>query len=145
VNGTLPAQLSFVVFSLGERRFALPTSEVIELSRYGEVQKFPHTTPALEGVMVRRGQILPVWTIARSLPGSTDMARRFWLVTRRNFAAEEKTAIPVSGECQMLHAEMSAPPEGSPAHVCGILRLEGQAIEVLDLRQLESARAPVVT
>ena len=46
---------SFVVFPLGGRRFALPTTDVVELSRTGTVQKFPHTSPVMVGILVRRG------------------------------------------------------------------------------------------
>jgi chemotaxis signal transduction protein len=143
VSGTHSERMSFVVFSLGVRRFALPTTEVIELARDGDVQRFPHTTAALEGVMVRRGEILPVWPVSQSLPSPFEITRRFWLVTRRNFAAEEKTAIPVSGECQMVHGEMLPPPEGSPAYVRGVLALENQEVEVLDLSRLENCQEPV--
>jgi len=127
---------SFVVFPLGGRHFALPTTEVLELARNGEVQSFPHTTPALEGVLVCRGEILPVWDLAHTLLGSNYTARKFWLVTRRNFAGEERTAVPVSGECQMFTAEMLPPPEGSAAYVQGVLSWQNQTIEVLDLARL---------
>jgi chemotaxis signal transduction protein len=143
MNGTHSVRTTYVVFSLGQRRFALPTSEVIELFSQGEVQTFPHTTLALEGVMVRRGEILPVWAVGRNLDGSFEVVRRYWLVTRRNFAGEEKTAIPISGECQMLHGAMEPPPEGSPAHVRGVLFSGGQEIEVLDLAHVENGPGPV--
>lgn len=127
---------SFVIFPLGARRFALPTSDVVELSRSGVVQKFPHTTPGLMGVLVRRGELLPVWDVTRQLLGLNKTPLKYWLITRRNFAGEEWTAIPVSGECQMLHSEMLPPAPGSAAHVRGMLPLEGQLIEVLDLSHL---------
>jgi chemotaxis signal transduction protein len=137
---TAPGRESFVVFPLGVRRFALLTSDVVELSRAGLVQTFPHTTPGVTGVLVRRGEILPVWDVAEALLGSESVTKRFWLVTRRHFAGEEPTAIPVSGECQMLRAEMLPPPEGSAGHVRGVLVLEDQPVEVLDLARLAIPR-----
>lgn len=142
MSGTVPARASFVVFPLDRRRFALPTADVVELARAGQVQTFPHTTPGLEGVLLRRGEILPVWELAASL-GTDPGARKFWLITRRNFAAEEPTAIPVSGECQMLRAEVAAPPEGAPAYVSGVLSIEDQLVEVLELPRLAAPRRPV--
>jgi purine-binding chemotaxis protein CheW len=138
---------SIVVFPLGDHRFALPTAEVVELFREGKTQTFPHTTPAVEGVLVRRGQILPVWDIAAQLRTKND-ARKFWLVTTRNFAGEEPTAIPVSGQCQMLRAEIQPPADRSAEYVRGVLVLDGETVEVLDLRRLStpcfrgSAREP---
>jgi chemotaxis signal transduction protein len=135
----------FVVFPLAGKRFALPAAEVVELSRPGTVQKFPHTTPAMRGVLLHRGEILPIWDLALTLVGNSTPARKYYLVIRRNFAGEEWTAVPVSGECQMLHAEMLPPPETSPAHVCGLLFPDGQRVEVLDLGRLGTPGRPTLS
>lgn len=124
---------SFVVFPLGARRFALPTADVVELSHTGFVQTFLQTTPGLLGVLVRRGEILPVWDLAPVLLDGAEAPRKYWLITRRNFAADEVTAIPVSGECEMLHSEIQPPPEGAAPQVRGVLLLDGDPVEVLDL------------
>jgi chemotaxis signal transduction protein len=140
VNTPIQAPESFVVFPLGPRRFALPTSDVVELTRTGFVQKFPHTTFGLSGVLMRRGDVLPVWDVTRALLGPGRQTLKYWLVTRRNFAGEELTAIPVSGECQMLNVKMLPPPEGSAQHVRGVLPVDEQIVEVLDLAQLGAAQ-----
>jgi chemotaxis signal transduction protein len=132
----ISAQESFVIFPLGGRRFALPSTDVVELTRTGFVQKFPLTTAGLTGVLMRRGDVLPVWDITRTLLGPGKETLKYWLVTRRNFAGEELTAIPVSGECQMMNMEMLPPPQGSAQHVRGVLPVENQWVEVLDLAQL---------
>lgn len=139
---TLPiaATESFVIFPLGARRFALPTGDVVELTRTGFVQKFPHATSGIIGVLMRRGEVLPVWDITQTLPGPGRETLKYWLVTRRNFAGEEVTAIPVSGECWMLNAQMQAPPPGSAPHVRGVLSVESRWVEVLDLAQLAAPR-----
>jgi chemotaxis signal transduction protein len=127
---------SVVVFPLGDQRFALPTADVVELSRPGVIQTFPHTTPGVMGVLVRRGEVLPVWDLARALLGTDDATRKFFLVVRRNFAGSEPTALLISGECQMLNAEVMPPPEGAAAHARGLLWLEGEAVEVIDIGRL---------
>jgi len=139
---------SFVVFPLGARRFGLPTADVVELSRTGLVQKFPHTTTGILGILMRRGEILPVWNVAETLLGPGKPELKYWLVTRCNFASEagqELTAIPVSGECQMLRSEMLPAPEGSAAHVRGVLLLDDQSIEVLDLTRLVTPPQPAAS
>ena len=115
-------EASFVVFPLGGRHFALPTTEVLELPGWGSTE-FPHTTPALEGVLVCRGESYPFESVHS--PRLNHLARKYWLVTRRNFAGEERTAIPVTGECPMLQAEMVAPPEGV-SRACAGSRLAGR-------------------
>jgi chemotaxis signal transduction protein len=132
----IAATESFVIFPLGSRRFALPTCDVVELTRTGFVHKLPHATPDLSGVLVRRGEVLPVWDVTRILLGPGREILKYWLVTRRNFAGEELTAIPVSGECQMLSAEMLPAPQGAASHVRGVLPLENQWVEVLDLARM---------
>ena len=131
-----------MIFPLGPRRFALRTSEVVELTRSGLLQKFPHTTSSLTGVLMRRGDVLPVWDVTRILLGPAKVTLKYWLITRRNFAGEELTAIPVSGECQMLNIEMQPPPEGSSSHVRGIFPVGEQAVEVLDLSQMVALPEP---
>lgn len=133
---------SVVVFPLGGRRFALPTHDVVELSRPGVIQTFPHTTPGIVGVMVRRGEILPVWDVARTLLGTDDATQKYFLVVQRNFAGSEPTALLISGECQMLNAEVMPPPEGAAAHARGLLWLEGEAVEVIDLGRLATPQGP---
>ncbi len=130
------AQISFVVFPLCGRRFALPATDVVELSRTGSVHLIPHDTPSLVGILVRRGQVLPVWDLAPALLGTEEPTLKYCLITKRNFAGEEWTAIPVSGECQMLRSELLPPPEGAGAHVCGALQLDGETIEVIDLAEV---------
>jgi chemotaxis signal transduction protein len=138
MSATIASGQSFVVFPLGDRRFALPTVDVVELSRNGRAQKFPHTSAALEGVLVRRGEVLPVWDLAKTLLGCQSAIWKMWLVTRCNFSGEELTAIPVSGECQMVHAQTLLPAEGAAGHVLGVLMVENQPVEVLDLRGLRT-------
>ena len=133
---------SVVVFPLGDRRFALLTSDVVELSRPGVVQTFPHSTPGLVGVLVRRGELLPVWDVARTVLGLAERTQKYFLVTRRSYAGEGSTAIPVSGECQMLQTEVLPPPDGSAAYVHGVLFLEDQTVEVLDLARLSVTGGP---
>jgi len=140
VSMPISATESFVIFPLGARRFALPTVDVVELTRTGFVQKFPHTTSGLNGVLMRRGDVLPVWDVTRILLGPGKETLKFWLVTRRNFAGNELTAIPVSGECQMMNVEMQPPPPGSAPHVRGVLPIENQWVEVLELAQLVAPR-----
>ena len=129
---------SYVVFPLGDRRFALPTADVVELSRSGRVQKFPHTSSALEGVLVRRGEVLPVWNLARTLVGCPDMIQKMWLVTRCNFSGEELTAIPVSGECQMVQAQTLLPSQDTSGRAQGVIMMDNHPIEVLDVQRLRT-------
>ncbi len=135
---------SFVLFPLGEKRFALPAETVTELARPDRLQTFPHTTPLVAGVLLRRGRVVPVCDFAAVLVGPQAPPRKFYLIANRSFgSARERTAIPVTGECTLTSSELLPPTGKLPAYVCGLLSLEDEIVEVLDLELLaaEEARA----
>jgi chemotaxis signal transduction protein len=134
----------FVLFPLGKKRFALPAAQVSELSRPDELQTFPHSTKLLSGVLVRRGKIVPVLDVAQVVIGPNAPARRFYLIANRTFGKDvEWTAIPVTGECELIGAEVVAPTGRLPRYVVGLLSLEGEIVEIIDLDQLAAASAEV--
>ena len=134
-NAELESQ-SFVLLHAGERRFALSTDDVGELVQPGRIHRFPHRTEGVEGVLVRRGRIIPVCDIAQTLIGGR-ISRRFYLIASRSYpSSREWVALPVSGECELITAEMTAASGDHHAHVAGWLSHEGEMIEVLNLEQL---------
>jgi chemotaxis signal transduction protein len=127
----------YVLFPLGRRRFALPASRVAELAQPDRLQSFPHTTSLLSGVLVRRGQIIAVCDVAQLLIGPDAPARRFYLIVSRGSGKErELVALPVSGECELNSAELKPAASGLPEYVLGLLALDGETVEVLDLDSL---------
>ncbi len=128
---------SFVVFPLGEKRFALPAETVSEMSCPDRVQSFPHTTPLLSGVLVRRGRIVPVCDAGRVLAGKTQGRHRFCLIANLCYdVGTEWVAVPVTGEGELISGEMLPPTGRLPQYVSGLLALQDEIIEVLDLGEL---------
>ena len=134
---------SFVLLRLGERRFAVPARQIAELVAPSRVFRFPHKTPKLEGVILRRGRILPVCDVSEILLGKRVTTRRFYLIGVRHFGAQrEWVAMPVTGECELINAEMMAASESDAPHVAGWLSHDGDVIEVLNLDTLTPGGAP---
>lgn len=133
-----PADPVFVLFPLGKRRFALPAEVVTELAQPDQLQAFPHTTPLVTGVLLRRGKVVPVCDVAPVLVGSEAPARRLYLIANRRFegGATEATALPVNGECELLSAQMLPATGRLPRYVRGLLSLHDEIVEVLDLEKL---------
>jgi len=132
----------FVLFPLGGKRFALRAEAVTELAKPDTLQAFPHTTPLLSGVLVRRGRIIPVLDVAQVLIGPDAPPRKFYLIANRSFGRNsEWTAVPVTGECELLSAEMIAPTGRLPKYVIGLLSLQGEIVEVIELEKLAAAEA----
>lgn len=124
----------FVLFPLGKKRFALPAEIIAELARPDRLQTFPHTSRLLSGVLVRRGRIIPVCDVAQVLVGPDAPTRKFYLIATRRFGrAPELTALPVTGECELATAEVLQPATQLPEYVQGLLSLDDEIVEVVDL------------
>ena len=134
---------SFVLLRLGDRRFAVPTERIGELSTPSRVFRFPNQTPKVEGVILRRGRIVPVCDISEQLTGRPLGTRRFYLLALRRYGARtESVALPVTGECELIAAEMTAASGDHPAHVEGWISHDGEVIEVLNLDFLTPGPEP---
>ena len=133
---------SYVLFPIGGKRYALPAFEVTELARPDRLQSFPHTTPLLTGVLVRRGRIIPVCDVASVLVGPYAPECKFYLITSLCFCGlEEWTAIPVTGECELVASQAAPPRSSSPDYVAGLLTRAGVTVEIIDLEKVISQGA----
>ena len=126
---------SFVVLQVGTRQIALPREDVAELIASPILFAFPHTTPLIAGVVLRRGRILPVLDLGPGVSGAPSPSTRFFLVVERRIAdALEKCAIPVQGACELVSGVM-IPGVEHDGFVIGHLNLNAEQIDVLDLEK----------
>jgi chemotaxis signal transduction protein len=140
---SLPESESFVLLRLSERRFALAAGDIAELVAPSRVFRFPHQTKEVEGVIVRRGRIVPVIDVAGRLLGRRLTARRFYLIAQRRYTTgTEWIALPVTGDCELIFAEMIPASEADLPHVAGWLSHNGDVIEVLNLNALTPGPNP---
>jgi chemotaxis signal transduction protein len=132
-------QPSFVILQVGERRFALPASIVAELAPPVRLHSFPHDTPSILGVIVRRGHIVPVYDAASALGIRESSAQRFYLITRRRIGkAAEFGAIPVNGDCELAVGDLQPAGADRPSCVSGMLQFGEELLDVFDLDLLMS-------
>jgi chemotaxis signal transduction protein len=130
---------SYVLFPLGAKRFALPAEVVTELAKPDTLQSFPHATPLLTGVLLRRGRVVPVCDVAPVLIGPNAPARKFYLIANRKFqSGSEWTAIPVTGECELVNSEALPATGRLPHYVEGLLSLQDEIVEVVSLEKISS-------
>lgn len=135
-------QRSFVLLQIGDRRFALRADIVAELAPPLRLHAFPHSSPSIAGVIVRRGHIVPVYDAGPALAGKPSSVQRFYLIARRQIGkASEFGAIPVNGECELATGEMQPPAAERPAYVSGTLAIGDESIDVLDLEVLVASSA----
>jgi hypothetical protein len=63
----------------------------------------------------------------------------FYLIVNRRYETHaEWVALPVTGECELIRAEITAASESDAPHVAGWISHDGEVIEVLDLKELTS-------
>jgi chemotaxis signal transduction protein len=128
---------SFVLLRLGDRRFAVSANQIAELVAPSRIFRFPHHTSEVEGVILRRGRIVPVCDVAETLIGNGLKSRRFYLIAQRCYGVQtEWVALPVTGDCELINAEMTLPSHTDAPHVSGWLSHAGDVIEVLNLAAL---------
>jgi chemotaxis signal transduction protein len=102
---------------------------------------FPHTTPVIAGVALRRGRIVPVLDLGPGLLGAPSPTARFFLVVERQISnVSERCAIPVQGECELV-AGIMFPTAEHDEFVTGCLDLNGEQIDILDLEKTIAAGA----
>ena len=128
---------SFVLLRLGDRRFAVAANQIAELVAPSRIFRFPHHTSEVEGVILRRGRIVPVCDVAEKLIGKGLRSRRFYLIAQRFYGPQtEWVALPVTGDCELINTEMTLPSDTDAPHVSGWLSHAGDVIEVLNLAAL---------
>ncbi len=134
---------SCVLLRLGDRRFALPADQVSELVSPTRMFRFAHCTPEIDGVILRRGRAVPVCDVAEKLIGRRLTSRRFYLVSMRRLGTTaDWIALPVSGDCELIQADLTpAGPSDSP-YVAAWLSHAGEVIEVLNLSALTPGVEP---
>jgi chemotaxis signal transduction protein len=135
--GTATDLQSFVLLRLGDRRFAVIANQIAELVAPSRIFRFPHHTAEVEGVILRRGRIVPVCDVAERLIGTNLKSRRFYLIVQRCYGAQtEWVALPVTGDCELVNTEMTLPSDSDGPHVSGWLSHAGDVIEVLNVAAL---------
>lgn len=147
MTSLLTTREAFVLFPMGKKRFAVSATQVSELARsqsspHEEAHWFPHTTPLIAGVVLRRNQIVPVADLAPVLIGPDAPERKFYLIINRQAHGKtRRMAIPVTGECELADAEQLPVTGKLPSYVCGLLSLKEEIVEVLDIERLMSSEA----
>jgi len=138
------AEAAYVLLRLGDRRFALPADGVEELASASRLDKFPHKTPGVDGVIVRRKRVLAVRDVASLLTGRALLVHRFYLIVRRRYGtAVELEAIPVSGDCELVGGAVPLPrSDDAPEYFAGSIDLGGDKIPLLDIEKLAAAAVP---
>lgn len=125
-----------VEFLIGDEAYALPISHVEEIIQPLPVTPIPRSHPAIMGLTLVRGKVLPVIDLATALKKERDeQDGRFIVVTFQDedivlnvHAVNGIQSTGVMEEPQDLYREQS--------YVLGVIPREGKILPVLDLDRL---------
>lgn len=136
---------AFVLLPLGNRRIAFAAESVIELTAREKLQNFPHCTPWISGVLVRRNRVVPVCDVSRLFGEEAQSAGRLYLIAEwQERGVRDWCAIPVTGECELGSAEAVLPASSEAKEravfVSGVIHVSGEEVEVVDLSRLIQER-----
>lgn len=63
----------YVVFRLGQEEYAVPISQVKEITEYKQATRLPNYSPYVEGIINLRGKLIPVINLAQKLGIESDI------------------------------------------------------------------------
>jgi chemotaxis signal transduction protein len=122
---------------LGRERYAVPIENVLEVAELGTLSALPGTGPAMLGVRNLRGQVLPVFDLARVLAIAADAGLPRVVVAEHEgwiagLAVDEVTdVVALAGAAEPAEAES----------LSGAILEDDQLIGILDIERLFSSLA----
>ena len=135
--------IGYIMFRLGDRRFACRLDGVREVVRLDRLEVLPGMTPPISGVLELRGNPLPVVDLRASDVESRAASRGDVLVMATGIDAmgvvvDQVTAVHDEAELVSLGEER---PSGLPDYVIAVLRHRGATqtpVLLVDLRAMLS-------
>jgi chemotaxis signal transduction protein len=128
---TTTAVAGYVLFRLGERRFAAPLDEIREIVRLAGLETLPGAQPPLAGVINLRGVPLPVLDIRGD---GTRTAGDVLVMTLDG----DPVGVAVDEVCAVLAPEDlpdgEPPSKTLPSYVVGVRHHAGNPVLLVDLQ-----------
>ena len=122
---------------MGRERYAVPIENVLEVAELGSLCALPGAGAAVLGVRNLRGQVLPVFDLARVLAIAGDAAPPRVVVAEHDgrlagLAVDEVTdVVALAAEAEPAEAE----------YLSGAILEDGQLVGILDVERLFGALA----
>lgn len=132
----------FVVFRVGEAWMAIPVSEVRHVERLRELTLVPGAPPFVRGMMISRGEAVPVVDLAERLGlGASDMDPRTRVLVVQ--AGDQGVGLLAGRTVEVLYVSEEevepAPPKRGGVDerfLLGVARLSGRDVSILELQRL---------
>lgn len=128
--------MQIIVFTLGEKYYAISTEKVDEISKKIPSTNIPNSPQWVEGLINLRGNVVTLVNLSQLLQQEDDQCYNNIIIIN---STDEKTGILVkdvfevsnidNGDIQKITDEESE-------HIMGIIRMDGNLINIIDLDNL---------
>jgi purine-binding chemotaxis protein CheW len=125
----------FVMFRLGERRFALRLADVREIVRLDGLEQLPGTRPPMAGVIVLRGNPLPVLDVRAAGSAAADGDVLVMEVDGDPVGVAVDEVLAVLSDDDLPEAG-EVLPKALPSYVVGVRRAADGPVLLVDLHRL---------
>lgn len=149
VASPVAATMLFLLFSLGEQRFALPAREVVEVLPRMPLKPIPAAPDWVAGVFSYRGQVVPVVDLCRLALGTPARQRTSTRLVLVNYPGDRCLGLVLEQASQTLRCDVAEfKPYGlsSPdARYLGPIREDARGLlQRISVEQLLDERARVL-
>lgn len=136
------ADIQFVIFTLGNEKYAVNIQHISSITKYTQVTKIPDAPVYLEGIINLRGDIIPIVNLKLrfGIPAGSTNERTRIIISHVNgktlgFIVDEAFRVMKLSEADIeLAPEIIKGP--SAAFVQGIGKMDGEILVLLDLEKV---------
>lgn len=127
---------AFLLVQLGEREVGLALDQVVEVGELGEVHPVPTTEPALRGVTLARGRLVPLLHLGAFLSGRSYPVQPSSTMVLIQ-AGGRHVCLEVDDAAAVLRSEaLPVPPGERMAWTVAVVQREQGPLPILDLSAL---------
>ena len=132
--------MNLLIFTVGDKRFAIKIEEVSEVIRAGEVTVIPESADSVEGVISLRGRVVTLVSMRQKLglerKGLTWSSRVIIVPLNGGIVGFVVDGVP---DVFKVKTESVEPPDEVLSDVeclCGVAKIQGGLIPIIDVTKL---------
>lgn len=130
--------MQIIVFTLGDKYYALRTDKVEEITKDVNITKVPNAPTWVEGIINLRGNVITLINLSKLLQQEDNLCYNNIIIVHDE---EEKAGVLVKDVIEVVDIEeddIQIVNQGSAEGILGIVRINGEIINIIDMNILIS-------
>lgn len=130
--------MQIIVFTLGDKYYALRTDKVEEITKDVNITKVPNAPTWVEGIINLRGNVITLINLSKLLQQEDNLCYNNIIIVHDE---EEKAGVLVKDVIEVVDIEeddIQNVNQGSAEGILGIVRINGEIINIIDMNILIS-------